>query len=140
MARIMAIDFGTKRIGIAVTDPFKMIASALTTVDVKEIMNFLDAYFKKEAIECIVVGQPLNLDNTDSEMEKNAQSFIEHLKIKFPFMRIERMDERFTSKIAQRTIIDAGIKKMERRDKSLADKVSATIILQSYLEMLNHKP
>lgn len=140
MARIMAIDYGTKRIGIAVTDPLKMIANSLTTVDVKEVMNFLDGYFKKEEVECVVVGQPLNLNNTDSEMEKKALLFIQDLKNKFPFINIKRMDERFTSVIAQQTIIDAGIKKTDRRDKSLADKVSATIILQSYLEILNLNP
>ena len=130
----MAIDYGTKRIGIAVTDPLKMIASGLITVDSKEILKFLMDYVKKEEVECIVIGQPFNLDNTDSEMEKNIQTFLVNLIADFPAMKIERIDERFTSKIAHRAIIDAGIKKMDRRDKSLADKVSATIILQSYLE------
>ena len=135
MGRIMAIDYGTKRIGIAVTDPLKMIAGSLTTVDSKEIMSFLTEYLKKEEVECIVIGRPFNLDNTDSEIENDIQAFLVNLKTSFPALRIERIDERYTSKIAQQTIIDAGIKKMERRDKSLADKVSATIILQSYLEL-----
>ena len=94
-------------------------------------------YIKKEEVECIVIGKPTNLKNADNEIEKNIQSFIVDLKRNFPAMKIERMDERFTPKMAQRSIIDAGIKKMERRDKSLVDKVSATIILQSYLETLN---
>ena len=131
----MAIDYGTKRIGIAVTDPLKMIANSLTTVESKEIIGFLTDYLKKEEVECLVIGQPFNLDNTDSEMEHNIQAFLVNLKIVFPEIKIERIDERFTSKIAQRTIIDAGIKKMDRRDKSLADKVSAAIILQTYLEI-----
>ena len=135
MSRILAIDFGNKRTGIAVTDNLQMIASSLTTVETKNIISFLQDYMKKEEVECIVIGQSINLDNTDNEIEKNIQSFIVDLKKIFPQMRIERVDERFTSKIAQRTILDSGIKKMERRNKSLVDKVSATIILQSYLEL-----
>ena len=134
MPRIIAIDFGDKRTGIAVTDNLKMIATALITLHPQEVIPFLQDYMKKEAVECIVLGKPVNLNNTDNEIEKNIQSFIVDLKKNFPEMKIERMDERFTSKIAQRTIIDAGIKKMERRNKSLVDKVSATLILQSYLE------
>ena len=136
MGRIMAIDYGTKRIGIAVTDPLKMIANGLATVNSVEIMKFLKDYVQKEEVECIVVGQPFNLDNSASEMENNIQAFLVNLKTEFPIMKIERIDERFSSKIANRAIIDAGIKKMDRRDKALADKVSATIILQSYLEKL----
>ena len=135
MPRILAIDFGNKRTGIAVTDNLKMIASTLTALQTKEVIPFLKEYLRKEDVECIVIGQPLNLNNTDNEIEKNIQSFIVDLKNNFPKMKIERVDERFTSKIAQQTIMNAGIKKMERRNKSLADKVSAAIILQSYLEM-----
>ena len=135
MSRILAIDFGNKRTGIAVTDNLQMIASSLTTVETKNIISFLQDYMKKEEVECIVIGQSINLDNKDNEIEKNIQSFIVNLKNIFPHLKIERVDERFTSKMAQRTIIDAGIKKMERRNKSLVDKVSATIILQSYLEL-----
>ena len=135
MSRILAIDFGNKRTGIAVTDKLQMIASSLTTVETKNIISFLQDYMKKEEVECIVIGQSINLDNTDNEIEKSIQSFIVDLKKNFPQMKIERIDERFTSKIAQRTIIDSGIKKMERRNKSLVDKESATIILQSYLEL-----
>ena len=135
MSRILAIDFGNKRTGIAVTDNLQMIASSLTTVETKNIISFLQDYMRKEEVECIVIGKSINLDNTDNEIEKNIQSFIVDLKKNFPQTKIERIDERFTSKIAQRTIIDSGIKKMERRNKSLVDKVSATIILQSYLEL-----
>ena len=135
MSRILAIDFGNKRTGIAVTDKLQMIASSLTTVETKNIISFLQDYMEKEEVECIVIGQSINLDNTDNEIEKNIQSFIVNLKRIFPQMKVERIDERFTSKIAQRIILDSGIKKMERRNKSLVDKVSATIILQSYLEL-----
>lgn len=135
--RIIAIDFGTKRTGLAVTDNLKLIASSLTTLHPNEVIRFLEEYSKREEVECIVIGKPINLNNTDNEIEKNIQSFIVNLKTNFPGIRIERMDERFTSKIAQQTILDAGIKKMKRRDKSLVDKVSATIILQSYLELIN---
>ena len=135
MSRILAIDFGNKRTGIAVTDKLQMIASSLTTVETKDIISFLQDYMKKEDVECIVIGQSINLDNSDNEIEKNILSFIVNLKKIFPQMKIERIDERFTSKIAQRTILDSGIKKMERRNKSLADKVSATIILQSYIAL-----
>jgi len=135
MPRILAIDYGNKRTGIAVTDNLKMIASALTTLHPKELIQFLKEYTVKEEVECIVIGKSNKLDNTDNEIEKNIQSFIVDLKNNFPAMKLERIDERFTSKIAQRAIIDAGIKKMERRDKSLVDKVSAAIILQSYLEL-----
>ncbi len=136
MPRIIAIDYGNKRTGLAVTDPMKMIATSLTTLHPKELIGYLSEYMKKEEVECIVVGKPTQLDNTENEIEKNIQSFIVDLKKNFPHMKIDRMDERFTSKMAQQTIIDAGIKKMERRNKSLVDKVSATIILQSYLEQL----
>jgi putative holliday junction resolvase len=136
MPRIIAIDFGNKRTGLAVTDNLKMIATSLTTVHPKELIAYLAEYMKKEEVECIVIGKPMHLDNTENEIEKNIQSFIVDLKKNFPEVKIDRMDERFTSKMAQQTIIDAGIKKMERRNKSLVDKVSATIILQSYLEQL----
>jgi len=134
MPRIIAIDFGNKRTGLAVTDNLKMIATPLTTLHPKELIGFLMEYMKKEEVECVLIGKPNNLDNTDNEIEKNIQSFIVDLKKNFAEMKIERIDERFTSKMAQRIIIEAGIKKMERRNKLLVDKVSATIILQSYLE------
>ena len=137
MGRILAIDYGAKRTGIAATDPLKMIASPLETVSTGEVIDFLKKYFSKEEVECVVIGKPVNLDNSDSEIEKQIQSFIVNLKKQFADMKIERMDERFTSKIAQSAILDSGIKKMERRNKSLVDKVSATLILQSYLETIN---
>jgi putative Holliday junction resolvase len=132
----MAIDFGMKRTGIAVTDNLKMIATSLETLPTKETISFLKNYFQKEEVEVIVIGKPVNLDNTEQEIEKNIQGFIVDLKKNFPEKNIERMDERFTSKIAKQTILDSGIGKMKRRNKSLVDKVSATLILQSYLETL----
>jgi putative Holliday junction resolvase len=134
MSRILAIDFGNKRSGLAVTDNLKMIATPLSALPTKNVISYLTEYLKKEEAECIVIGMPYHLDHTEQEIEKNIQLFILDLKKSFPAMKIERMDERFTSKIAQRAILDAGIKKMERRNKSLVDKISATIILQSYLE------
>ena len=135
MPRILAIDFGMKRTGIAVTDNLKMIATALDTVPTKEVIIFLKKYFAKEDVELVLIGKPVNLDNTEQEIEKSIQSFIVDLKNNFPDLKIERADERFTSKIAKQTILDSGIKKMARRNKSLVDKVSATILLQSYLEI-----
>lgn len=136
MGRILAIDFGTKRIGIAVTDPMRMIASGLTTVHSKDVMNFLEEYFRKEKVECLVVGEP-NSNSRGGDISKFANEFCKQLKKKFPDLKIERMDEFYTSKIAHQTILDSGINKKARSNKSLVDKISATIILQSYLEKIN---
>ena len=133
MARILAIDYGLKRTGIAVTDPLQIIATALQTVETSGLINFLEDYFKKEHVESVVVGEPKNMDNTPSEISKDVESFISELKKKFPDKRIIRVDERFTSKIAQQTILNSGLHKKARRDKSLLDKISAVVILQSYL-------
>ena len=133
MARIMAIDFGSKRTGIAVTDELKMIASGLTTVPTIEIYDFLKEYVTKERVEMFLVGEPKQMDNTISESEKNILPFIEKLKILFPSIPVKRIDERFTSKMAFQTMIDSGLKKKQRQNKSLVDEISATIILQSYL-------
>ena len=133
MGRIMAIDFGTKRMGIAVTDPIKLIANGLTTVDSKEIMIFLEEYLKKEEVECVVIGNP-NSTGRGGDMTRLANDFCGKMKEKFPSLKIERINEFYTSKLAERTIINSGITKTARRDKSLVDKVSATIILQNYLE------
>jgi putative Holliday junction resolvase len=135
MGRIMAIDFGTKRMGIAVTDPMKLIANGLTTVDSKQIMNFLEDYFKKEDVECMVIGNP-NSNGKGGDMTKLANDFCVRLKEKFPSMKIDRIDEFYTSKLAQRTIISSGINKTARREKGLVDKISATIILQNYLDKI----
>ncbi|WP_047450044.1 Holliday junction resolvase RuvX [Alistipes sp. ZOR0009] len=134
MGRILAIDYGRKRVGIAVTDPLQLIATGLCTVSASEIEKFLKDYFAKESVERIVVGLPKQMDNTSSESMVYIKPFLARLAKLFPQMPVEAYDERFTSKLAQRAIIDAGVKKMDRRDKSLVDMVSATIILQSYMQ------
>ena len=139
MARILAIDYGTKRIGIAVTDDLQLIATGLTTVHNKEIFDFLTNYLKTENVECIVVGEPKQMDNTPSQSAEAVELFIKQLKKKMPEMLIERMDERFTSKMALRAMIDGGSKKKGRQNEGTIDKISATIILQSYMESKNFK-
>lgn len=134
MARIIAIDYGRKRVGLAVTDPFQIIANGLDTVAAKDVLTYLEKYFQAEEVECIVVGYPKQMNNEDSESVKYLKPFLGQLKKKFPDMPIELVDERFTSKIAFQTMIDGGLGKKARRDKAMIDKVSATIILQSYME------
>lgn len=138
LARILSLDYGTKRIGIAVTDELQIIASGLTTVDTKKIFSFLTEYLKKENVELFVVGEPKQLDNTASESEQYIKPFILKLSQTFPKIAIKRMDERFTSKIAFQTMIDSGLKKKQRQNKALIDEISATIILQSYLKQNEH--
>lgn len=133
MGRLMAIDYGTKRVGIAVTDPNKIIATALDTVHSKDIIAYLKAYFNTELVECIVVGEPKQMNNTASEVTPQVEQFVVALKKAFPEMMIARFDERFTSKMAEQAIRMSGIKKMERRNKALVDQTSAVIILQSYM-------
>jgi len=139
MGRILALDYGKKRVGMAITDPLQIIANGLNTVNTRDIKDFLIGYLDKEDIECVVVGEPKQLSNQPSESVRYIDPFITWFGKKFPGMRLERMDERFTSKIAERAIIDGGVKKMKRRDKKLVDKVSAVIILQSYLEYVNRE-
>ncbi|AUP81073.1 Holliday junction resolvase RuvX [Flavivirga eckloniae] len=133
MARILAIDFGTKRTGIAVTDELQIIASGLTTVNTPELLKFLKNYTAKEQVELFLVGEPKQMDNTASESETYILPFIERLKKEFPNIPIKRIDERFTSKMAFQTMIDSGLKKNQRKNKALVDEISATLILQSYL-------
>lgn len=133
MGKILAIDFGLKRTGIAITDENKIIASGLTTVDSKEMMNFLIKLTKKEAIETIVLGEPKRLNNEDSHITANVRLLKEALEKQFPKIAIQLIDERFTSKMAFQTMIDGGLSKKKRKNKELIDKISATIILQSYL-------
>jgi putative Holliday junction resolvase len=134
MGRILAIDYGQKRVGLAVTDELKMIATGLTTVSSKEVMTFLKVYTSANTVECFVVGEPKQMNNTASESAKYIEPFILRLKSEFPAIAIERMDERFTSMIATQAIRDSGAKKKVRMNKSLVDTVSAVIILQSYME------
>ncbi len=133
MARIIALDYGKVRTGIAVTDELQLIASGLTTVITKELLVFLKDYVEKEKVEKIIVGEPKQMDNTPSESESLIKPFLEKLALAFPEIPIERQDERFTSKMAFQTMIDSGLKKKQRRNKALVDEISATIILQAYL-------
>ena len=133
MARILALDFGTKRTGIAVTDELQIIASGLTTVNTKELLQFLKNYIKKEQVELFLVGEPKQMDNTASESEIHIAPFIGKLEKAFPNIPVQRVDERFTSKMAFQTMIDSGLKKNQRKNKALIDEISATLILQSYL-------
>lgn len=134
MKRIMGIDFGTKRTGIAVTDELQMIASGLTTVETQHLFSFLEEYFKKEKVETVVVGLPKRLNNENSLVEESIQQFIAKFKNSFPLISLERYDERFTSKMAFNSMIESGLKKKKRQNKALIDEISATLILQSYME------
>ena len=134
MSRILAIDYGKKRTGIAVTDPMQIIANGLTTVATSELMDFLLKYTAQEKVERIVVGYPKQMNNKDSENMKRIVPFVNLLKKKLPDIPVEWVDERFTSVLAHQAMIDGGLKKSARQNKALVDEISATIILQSYLE------
>lgn len=133
MGRIMAIDYGRKRVGLAVTDELQMIANSLTTVHSKDIFIFLTDYFKNENVDCVVIGEPRQMNNERSESVKYIDPFVRKFKKEFPEMQIESFDERFTSKMASQTILESGLKKKARQNKALVDTISATILLQSYL-------
>ncbi|CEN46062.1 Holliday junction resolvase RuvX [Capnocytophaga canis] len=133
MYRILAIDYGVKRCGIAVTDPMQIIASGLTTVATNELLQFLKKYINEENVREIIVGKPKRMNNEDSDIEALILNFIKKLTTEFPELTILREDERFTSKMAFQTMIDSGMKKKQRQNKELIDEISATIILQSYL-------
>jgi len=134
MGRILALDYGTKRTGIAVTDPLRIIATALETVPTDTLLKFLQAYLQKEPVDEFVVGMPKTLRNEDSEIAPLVRAFVEELKKMFPDKPIHLADERFTSSMAQRAMIEGGMKKKDRQVKGNVDKISATIILQSFLE------
>jgi putative Holliday junction resolvase len=136
MSRILAIDYGSKRTGIAVTDELQIIASGLTTVATNDLIAFLKDYTKKEMVELFLVGEPKQMDNSPSESEALIIPFIKKLEKEFPNIIIKRVDERFTSKMAFQTMIDSGLKKNQRKNKALVDEISATLILQSYLYSL----
>ena len=133
MSRILAIDFGKVRTGLAVTDEMQIIASGLTTVNTNTLIPYLVAYVSKESVELILVGEPKQKDGSPSDSEELIQPFLKQLELKFPNIPVKRVDERFTSKMAFQTMIDSGLKKQQRRNKELIDEISATIILQSYL-------
>ena len=134
MSRILSIDYGRKRTGIAVTDVLQLVANGLTTVPTHQLMDFLTTYFNKESVERVVVGHPKQMNNEESENMKYIVPFINQFKKKFPQMPIELVDERFTSVLAHQAMLAGGLKKKARQNKALVDEISATIILQSYLE------
>lgn len=134
MSRIIAIDYGQKRVGIAETDDLQIIASGLTTLHVTEVIPFLEKYLVKHSVKCVVIGEAKDLKNNPAESARFIEPFVKHFSKKFPTIKIERIDERFTSKMAFQTMIDAGLNKKARQNKGLIDQISATIILQSYLE------
>lgn len=134
MGRIIGIDFGRKRTGLAVTDPLQMFASPLATVSPAELDSFLKEYLKAEDVEAFVVGYPVKMNNSPSETVKYIEPFIRRLERSFPGKPVHRADERFTSQIALRTMIEGGVKKKERQDKAMIDRISASIILQSFLD------
>lgn len=133
MPRILCIDYGLKRTGIAVTDPLKIIATGLTTVESKQLITFLKDYFSREQVELIVIGEPKNWDNTDTHATPLVEKVIKDLEKKFPDKPIKKIDERYTSKMAKQAMIEMGMKKKQRRNKALVDEIAATIMLQEYL-------
>jgi len=134
VGRILSIDYGTKRIGLAVSDPLQIIASGLETVENEKVMMFLEQYVSEEEVECFVIGMPFHADGNPTQLTPKIDKFIKELKKKFPTIAIERQDEQFTSKDAKRIILESGAKKKKRRDKGLVDKVSAILILQEFME------
>ena len=139
MARILSIDYGRKRVGLAITDPEQIIATRLTTIPTHTIWDFLKDYFQKEKIEMVIVGYPKQMNNQASEAVRYINPFLKKFQVLYPEMKLEILDERFTSKMAFQTMIDGGLKKQKRQDKALIDGISATIILQSYLEQKRNK-
>jgi putative Holliday junction resolvase len=133
MPRILAIDYGLKRTGLAVTDPLQIIANGLTTVESPKLIGFLKNYFTNENVEMIIIGEPKNWDDTDTHATPLVKKIVERLKKEFPQIPITLVDERFTSKMASRAMIDMGMKKKQRRNKALVDEIAATIMLQEYL-------
>lgn len=136
LGRLLALDFGKKRTGIAVTDELQLIASGLTTVETQKLLSYLTEYVSNERVSCIVVGEPKQMNNKPSESEALIQPLIHRLKKLFPNIQIERQDERFTSKMAVQAMIEGGVKKSKRKNKALVDEISATLILQAYLNKL----
>ena len=134
MGRILAIDYGTKRTGLAVTDPLRIIATALDMVETPKLIDYLKRYFNTEEVERVIIGLPKRLNNTDSEIAPAVRKFVEKFKINFPEKPIQTVDERFTSSMAQQAMIDGGMKKKDRQVKGNVDKISAVIILQSYMQ------
>jgi len=139
MGRLLAVDYGTKRTGLAVTDTLKIIATGLTTVPTNNLLHFLKSYIASENVECIIVGAPKQLDNRPSDNMKHVEGFVNKLKKEIPHIQVKYYDERFTSVMAQRTMIEGGLKKKDRQNKALVDEISAVILLQSYMESSIYK-
>ena len=133
MPRILSIDYGRKRTGLAVTDPLQIIASGLATVESRQLINYLKDYFNKEQVELIIIGEPKNLDDTDTHATPLVEAFIKELQKNFPQIPVKKVDERYTSKMAKDAMLDMGLKKMQRRNKALVDEIAATILLQEYM-------
>lgn len=136
MPRILSIDYGLKRTGIAVTDPLKIIATGLTTIETPKLIPFLKDYFAKEQVELIIIGEPKNWDESDTHATPLVRQAIAKLQKEFPAMPVKTVDERFTSKMASRAMIDMGLKKKQRQNKALVDEIAATIMLQEYLNSI----
>ena len=134
MARLLSIDYGKKRTGIAVSDPLQIIANGLTTVETSKLFNFLDDYIKREEVECIIVGLPKQLNNEPSENMKRVEPFVNRLRKLYPNLPVVYYDERFSSKLAHEAMLQGGLKKKDRQNKELVDEISATIILQGYIK------
>lgn len=136
MSRLLAIDYGKKRTGIAVSDPLQIIANGLTTVETARIFDFLKSYFEKESVEKVIVGLPKQMNNQASENLPRVEQFVQKLKKLYPHLPVEFYDERFTSKMAHQAMLDGGLKKKDRQNKALVDEISATIILQGFMESI----
>jgi putative Holliday junction resolvase len=137
LPRILCIDYGKKRTGIAVTDPLQIIATGLTTVDSHELISFLKNYFQKEHVELMVIGEPKNLDDSDTHATPLVKEIIKKLQKEFPMIPIKKVDERFTSKMAKQAMIEMGMKKKDRRNKRTVDEIAATIMLQEYMGIVS---
>ena len=137
MARIISIDYGKKRTGLAVTDPLQIIATGLTTVETPQLFKFLKEYFAKEPVELIIMGEPKNWDDTDTHATPLVKKAVERLKREFPTIPVKMWDERYTSKMASQAMIEMGLKKKQRQNKALVDEIAATIILQEYLRSIS---
>jgi putative holliday junction resolvase len=136
MPRILSIDYGSKRTGLAVTDPLKIIASGLTGLHTKDLEAFLKDYFSKEQVECVIIGHPTNWDDTDTHATPLVQAFINRFQKVFPNIPIQKVDERYTSKMAVQSMVESGMKKKQRQNKNLVDEIAATIMLQEYLNSI----
>ncbi len=136
MPRIISIDYGLKRTGLAVTDPLQIIATGLTTVETRQLLPYLKDYFAKETVELIIIGEPKNLDDSDTHATPLVEKFIKELAKHFPAIPVKKVDERFTSKMAKDAMLEMGMKKMQRRNKALVDEIAATIMLQEYMRSI----